>query len=746
LFKPFHSLQLICWCLLCLVSAVGAEEPATPEDALCPPDYKLVIPKLDQAQINDKSTHVDADSATIDSQSITHFSGDVLVRQSDKQLRADEITYDSKNNLANAQGNIVFTVGEIMIKGDSADLNLQSSQGKIDNTYYQTGTVNGRGTAEVINIKSKQQMSLEQATYTTCPPNKVMWQLNADEINLNNENHQGTAKNMVLDIGNVPVFYLPYIRFPISDDRLSGLMYPAIRVSQNNGTEIAVPYYWNIAPNMDATITPDYMSKRGLMLENEFRYLTSSATGRVELDHMGMDTVYGAERTKFNWSHLGTPEAGWSTKVDYNYVSDDQYLSDFSNSLTTLGSSTTALNRLGSLSYNQSNYIFSANLQDYQNISGAEQYKRLPQLILNTRLPNADNHVNFDVNSEYNNFDINDSSMVVGQRFFVSPYLSYPVVGDAGFIKPKVTLNYLQYDLTQLSSTSLPSDGQSNSPEISVPVFSLDSGIYLDRNTSIGDVKMLQTLEPRVYYLYAPYKDQNNLPVFDTAVATFGQTLLFSENRFSGGDRIGDANQVTLALTSRLYREDNGAELFNATLGQIMYFRDREVVLPGQAVGTSNRSDYIGSATYTPTPKWSLNGDIQYNPDTDAIDIGNVLLQHRPAPGRVINLEYRYTLDQLRTEGASFAWRINPHWQIFGGSQYDLFNDRRVQNFAGFSYDDCCWGVRLTAGEQFDQLVDNTPRYNHAIYLEFILKGLSSLGSGKDVDTLLKNGILGYSK
>ena len=725
---------------------MSAEQPATPEDVLCPPDYKLVIPKLDKAQINDKSTHVDADSATVDSQSITHFSGDVVVRQGDKQLRADDVTYDSKNNLANAQGHIVFTTGEILIKGDTAKINLDTNQGKIENSYYQTGTVNGRGTAKAINIESQQKMSLEQATYTTCPTNKVMWQLNADEIHLNNENHQGTASNTVLDIGHVPVFYLPYIRFPISEDRLSGLLYPAIRVSQNNGTEIAIPYYWNIAPNMDATITPDNMSKRGLMLESQFRYLTSSAIGQVELDHMGMDTEYGAERTKFNWSHLGTPEAGWSTKVDYNYVSDDQYLSDFNNSLTTIGASTTALNRLGTVSYNQSSYLFSASLQDYQNISGAEQYKRLPQLILDTRLANTDNQLNFDIHSEYNNFDIKDPSKVIGQRLILAPYLSYPVVGDAGFIKPKVTLNYLQYDLSQLSSTSLPSAGQPNTPEISVPVFSLDSGIFLDRNTSIGDVKLLQTLEPRLYYLYAPYKDQNNFPVFDTASATFSQTLLFSENRFSGGDRIGDANQLTVAVTSRLYRQDNGAEIFNATLGQIMYFRDRMVVLPGQAVDTSTRSNFIGSLTFKPTPNWDMNGDIQYDPYSNSIAIGNALVQYRPGMGRVINLEYRYTENQLRTEGASFAWRINPHWQIFGGSQYDIFNDRRIQNFGGVSYEDCCWGVRLAAGEQFDQLVNNEPRYDHAIYLEFVLKGLSGLGSGKDIDSLLKNGILGYSK
>jgi LPS-assembly protein len=738
-----RRLHRFCCLYLFAFSAVAvAQESVDQTDVLCPPGYKLQIPKPDKATLQDPRIHIDADSATVDSQAVTHFSGSVVIHQADKQLRADQVTFNRNNNQLDAQGNIVFTTGEIQVKGDQAHFNTQTNQGKVDNADYQTGTVNGRGKAKAINVESKTKLNLEDATYTTCPRDHVAWQLRADKIDLNNENHQGTAKSVVLDIGHVPVLYLPYLRFPIGDDRMSGFLYPAISVSQSSGTEIATPYYLNIAPNMDATITPHNMSKRGLMLENEFRYLTDNGKGQIELDHIGQDTLYGSSRTKFDWTHQDNPGAGWSSAVDYHYVSDLDYLNDFSGTLTS-AATTTTLNRQGTLSYNQSLYVFTASIQDHQTISGTEPYQRLPQLTFNTRLGNVDNSWNYDFNSEFVNFDHRDPTMVVGQRVKLNPYLAYPIVGDAGFFKPKLTLNYLQYNLDRVSST------QPKQPDVSVPVFSLDTGIYLERDTSIGNSKLLQTLEPRLFYLYAPYRDQSMLPVFDTALSTFSQTLLFSENRFSGNDRIGDANQVTAAVTTRLYNQDNGAELFNLTLGQIFYFRDREVVLPGQPVDTANRSNYIGAVNFTPNPNWNLNGDWQYNPDTHHTEVGNARLQNRPGPGRVINLEYRFTREQLRTEGVSFTWRIDPRWQILGGSQYDLLNEHRLQNFAGLSYESCCWGIRLVWGERFDKLVNNdpnNPRYEHAIYLEFALKGLSSLGSGKDIDTLLKNGILGYSQ
>lgn len=738
MYRHLYNTCLSCLCLISLPLPATAEQASSSETDLCPPGYRLQITGPGTYTSGDTRVYIDADSATIDNESVTRFTGDVVIRRENKQLNADFVTYDRRNNTVEAHGEVVFTTDEIRLKGDHASMNLTTNQGKLENSEYQSGTVNGRGKAAVINVESKTQLSLEQATYTTCPSDAIAWQLKADEIHLNNENHQGTASGTVLELGHIPVFYLPYIRFPIGDDRLSGFLYPAITISEKSGTEISMPYYWNIAPNMDATITPHTMSKRGLMLENEFRYLTTKSNGQFLVDYLPSDKIYGEDRAKFTWNHTVQPDAGWSSNVDYNYVSDNQYLNDFSGSLST--SSITHLNRLASLSYNQSNYIFNAIVQDYQTISGEQPYKRLPQLVLDTRFSNVDNSLNYDVYSEFVNFDIGDPSKVIGERLKLSPFLAYPVTSDAGFFKPKLSVNYLQYSLDRLSSPT-----QAEAPTATIPVFSLDTGIFLERDTSIGETELLHTLEPRLFYLYAPYEDQNAFPVFDTALTTFSQSSLFAENRFSGNDRIGDANQVTAAVTTRFYRHDNGNELFNATLGQIFYFRDREVVLPGQPVDTGTRSSYLGAMFFAPHPNWRMNGDIQYDPETNHTEVGNARLQHRPGPGRVVNLEYRFRRNELRTEGVSVGWRLNPRWQMLGGSWYDLENDHRLENFLGVVYDDCCWGVRLVYRERFDTLVDTDPRYERAIYLEFQLKGLSSIGSGKDVDTLLESGILGYS-
>lgn len=735
------SLPYLLVCLACgLVRTVSASEPdAAPDEVdLCPPGHRLYIPPPPPGTVKGE-VRASADSASMDSESITTFTGNVMIQQDGKQLDASTVTYDRASGLFKARDEIVFSAGEMRLQGDYAEMNLQTDQGFLDNGRFQVGTVNGRGTATQIILQNRKEIALNEATYTTCPQDDMAWQLSASEIHLNNENHQGTAKHMVLRVGHIPILYVPYIRFPIGEERLSGFLFPGIGVSDRHGTEVTIPYYWNIAPNMDATITPHNMTRRGLMLETEFRYLTRNNKGSLDVDFLPDDKVYGEDRESFTWIHQGTPGAGWSTSVDYRYVSDIDYLDDFSGSFTT--ASITHLERRGTLSYNHPQFVFAAQAQDYQNLSGTQPYKRLPQLRFDTRMANLDNELNYDLISEYVRYDHRDANLVTGDRIMLAPYLSYPLQATAGFAIPKLTLNHLQYELEQTAP------GQRESQSVSVPVFSLDTGIFLERDTSFAGIELLHTLEPRLFYVYAPYRDQSELPVFDTALTTFSQSLLFAENRFSGYDRIGDANQVTAALATRFYRADNGTELFSATAGQILYFRDREVVLPGNSVQTDTRSSYLGQLSFTPHRNWRLTGDIQWNPDTTHTEVGNTRLQFRANENRIVNMDYRFRRNEIRTQGLSFAWRINPRWQVLGGTLYDRENDREQETFAGVRYDDCCWGARLVWRKLFDRLeIDNTPRYEHAIYLELELKGFSSLGSRKEIDTLLENGILGYSQ
>lgn len=733
------TLQLLALSLNTLwLMPVCAEQTKTFEDALCPPSIRPPQPDRIPTQTGDGRVHVSADSATIDNEALTTFTGNVQAQQGDRVIKANSVRYDRTSGDFVAEGNLVYSTTEMTVTGDRANMNINQNTGTIENSTYYTGVVNGRGEAKSINILSRNQLELNDATYTTCPPGEEAWKMSADEIHLDKETSQGTASGVLLKLAHVPIMYFPYIRFPIGEERLTGFLYPGIGLSNKHGTEISIPFYWNIAPQMDATITPHNMTKRGLMLENEFRYLTELSLGQIEYNYLD-DDQYGDRREKVAWKHTVVPDPGWSTLINYNYVSDIDYLNDFSSSLGS--SSVTHLERRGQADYNSNSFVFTTLFQDYQTISGTEPYKRLPQISLNTRFTNEDNRLNYDINTEYVNFDHKDNSRVIGQRTKLNPFVSFPAQADAGFLIPKLSLHHLQYSLDQNAPTS------DESPGISVPIFSLDTGLFFERDTSFADTGLLHTLEPRLFYLYAPYRNQDALPVFDTAPTTFSQTLLFSENRFSGNDRIGDANQLTTALTTRVYRQDNGQELFNATLGQIIYFSDREVTLPGQPIDTATRSSYLANVFFAPNPRVKMIGDMQWNPRTDHTEVSNTRLQYDAGGGRVFNLDQRFRRNDIRTQGASFAWRTSARWQFFGGHEYDLENDHRLENFLGVRYDDCCWGLRLVGIERFDEAQSaSEPTYENAVYLEIELKGFSSIGSRKDIDKLLEDGILGYSR
>jgi len=737
----------LAFCLLTMVATVYAEEitatsyteKSTEVDPkLCPTDFISNQPKFISSNTTDQRIHITADSARVDSDAVTYFEGTVRAQQANRLLEADRVRYDRNTEDVLATGNIVYSTINSRLTGDSLEFNLNTTQGKLHNAHYFTGTVNGRGKAETIEIKSKTLLELNSATYTTCPPDSEAWALDSSSIMLNNESHQGSATNVVIKVASIPIFYFPYFRFPISEERLSGILFPGLAVSNKHGTEISIPYYWNIAPNMDATITFRNMTRRGLMLENEFRYLTKQGSGQIKINYLANDKLYEDDRAEYIWSYSGAPSAGWSTSVNYHSVSDIDYVSDFSNTLAT--TSVTHLNREATLTYNHESFVFNSLVQNYQRLTGEQPYAKVPQLTLNSRFTNQDNQLNYDVNSEYVRFEHSDSSRLVGDRIVINPYVSYPIQSDPGFFIPELSLHHIQYNLDQLAS---PTDNAT--PNATVPVFSTDMGVFFERDTSIAGTELLHTLEPRLFYLYAPNVDQNDLPVFDTALTTFSQSLFYSKNRFSGKDRIGDSNQLTASLTTRFYRQDTGAEVFNAAVGQIIYFKDRIVTLPGGTVDDTDRSSYITSISITPNSRLTLSSEFNFDSELEHTEVANSRISYRANSDSVINYSYRFRREELRTQGLSFTWRINPGWRIFGGYEYDILNERRLQDFAGIRYDNCCWGVRILAHEYFDRLeTDGRERYQGAVWLEIELKGLSSIGQGKKIDSLLENGILGY--
>ena len=728
---------------LCLLSISTTLIAAGVNPELCPSGFINNESTFIPTTTNDQRVFISADSASVDSDAVTVFEGTVRAQQANRLLEADYVRYDRNTEAITAKGNIVYSVVtptiNTKLSGDTIEYNVITSKGTVHNTEYFTGSVNGRGRAQTIHIKSDKEFEMDSATYTTCPPDDQSWELYGSNISIDNESRQGSATNVVVSVASVPVFYFPYLRFPIGEQRLSGLLYPGITVSNRHGTEISIPYYWNIAPNLDTTITLRNMTRRGLMLENEFRYLTDQSTGVIEINYLPNDKVFDDDRKQYIWSHTGAPSAGWSTSVDYKFVGDTQYIDDFSDTLAS--SSVTHLKREGVLAYNHQNFEFNALLQNYQNITGVQPYERVPQLTLNSRFTNEANKLNYDVKSEYVRFAHEDETQLIGERLVINPFISYPIESDPGFFIPQLSVHHLQYNLDQLVQ---PTDEAT--PSATVPVFSTDMGVFFERDMDFAGTKLLHTLEPQLFYLYAPKVDQSSLPVFDTALTTFSSSLFYSQNRFSGNDRIGDANQLTASVATRFFRQDTGNEVFNAMVGQIIYFRDREIILPGGVVDTTDRSSYIASLSFNPTSRINLSSEFIVDSELEHTSVTNSRLSYKVASDTIINYDYRFRRNELRTQGLSFAWRINPRWQVFGGHESDLENDHRLENFFGLRYDDCCWGLRIVGHEYFDKLVGTNPRYESAVWLELELKGLSSLGSRKKIDTLLEDGILGYSR
>lgn len=710
------------------------EQPEVDKNSL---EFICRFPAIEKKPLQGKKaapdqTQLQADEADMSGKTSTRFSGSVVIQRGDQRIEADQAEYFHNTEDFDAEGKIRFFDKNLIVEGQKAQMNLKNNQGIIDHAQYRSLTKNARGGAEKLHIKPE-YLVLENGSYTSCRPGATDWELTASEITLNNKTHQGTATNVVVDFKGVPFFYLPYMRFPIGDQRLSGILYPGFGTSDEHGTEFSIPYYWNIAPNYDATITPHTMSKRGAMLETEFRYLQEKSSGQILFNYLEDDKLYGQDRRQLGWDHRGTVGEGWSTSVSYKEVGDPDYLTDFGGSLGNI--STTHLKQIASLNYNTPGWLFTGLVQNYQTLQGTAPYRRLPQLRLSSRFAERDNQLNFNVSSEWVRFDHSDENKLLADRFNLQSVLEFPMRSNAFFFVPKITGQYTRY---QLNKNAVSTETE---PDRSIPIYSLDTGVFLERDTSFGDTPLLQTFEPRLFYVYSPYRDQDELPVFDSGLKTFSFNTLFLENRFSSVDRVGDTKQLAAVLTTRFQHQLTGAELFSASIGQVRYFEDRLVTLPGASPATSTDSSYVARITAHPARGWSFSSDMQWDPQDKRTEYSTNRLQYR-ASDVILNLGYRYRENALETRDTSFIWRINPRWRILAGNQYDLRNQRHLETVYGLDYNSCCWGVRLLLREYYNGAADDD--YEQGIYLSLELKGLSNFGQSEQSRTILQKAIPGY--
>ncbi len=715
--------------------------------ALCPPVEGAAKPKASAQERANAEIKLSADSADLAKEGKSSFKGNVVITRADQTLIADAVDYDRDAELANANGNASLDDSSISIHGDKILLNFKDDKTTVTNAKFDLYDKHGRGVSEKLSRDgTNNTTSLNNTTYTTCPTGNNDWYLNADKIKLKHDEGVGVAKNVSINFKGIPFFYAPRMTFPLDDRRKSGFLAPSFGSSEESGAEFSIPYYWNIAPNRDATLTPRILANRGLQLRGEYRYLSKKGKGSISGEYLSSDNEYNDEdRYLFSYKNTTAITPRFRVNANINSVSDDDYFEDLGNNIRL--SSITHLERRVGASYSGDFWSVSGLLQGYQTIdntipSSSRPYERLPQVVFNANLPDRKFGLDYGLRAEAVYF--NREGSVTGSRFDILPTISLPLRNSYGYITPKLGLRYTKYNLQDTLA------GVNSSPDRSVPIFSVDSGLYFDRDTSIGGRSMTQTLEPRLYYLNVPKRNQNNLiidrtgqsVVFDSGLFDFSFDQLFRENRFSGADRIGDANQLTAALTTRFIDKSSGIERASASIGQIYYFQDREVTLPNGIIEKDRTSDIVAEVTGRFTRNLSARAGIQWDPNNNETEKGVVSVRYQSQDNHIVNFSYRQRRSLLEQTDLSVNWPITKKLSAVSRWNYAIDRKRTIDAFAGLEYENCCWIVRVVGREYINDL--NQSGENFALMMQLELKGLTSFGD--KVKKFLGRGILGYDR
>ena len=659
------------------------------------------------------------------------MTGGVLLRRDDKIAGAETARFDPELRALFLEGGVRYEDPGTQILSRSAEFGYDAGRIRFEGAEFSLDRSNARGAADELEINRDGQLMLSGVEYTTCPPGSEDWLLQGKSIVLDTREGVGTAKNMRLRFKGVSILYLPYISFPISDARKSGLLTPEIGSTGRSGNQIRVPFYWNIAPNYDATITPRFLTSRGLQLETQFRYLTEQNEGSLTADYLANDDILNESRYQVRFSHRTLFDNGWRNRINYRDVSDSQYFEDLGGSLSV--SSITHLDRNVRFDYYSDRFAVFAQVQDHQTIDDAilpqeEPYRRLPQLRVNADLPAS--FFKFAIESEVVNFDRDVG--VTGWRFNAAPSVAIPVERPGWFFTPAIAYDYTRYDL----DNTLP--GEPVDPSRSVPVSSVDMGLVLER--AMANTGRIQTLEPRLLYVSIPYRNQDRLPVFDTIRPDINLVQLYRKNRFLGVDRIGDTEQISVGVTSRVLDVTTGRELMTATIGQTRYFDDRRVALPGMPVATLERSDYIAEVRFLLFRNVNFDLGHQWGATDSGTTKSEARLQYRPASNKILNLAYRYRRDSLEQGDLSWSWPVARRWNFVGRYNFSFRDQEALEQFFGLEYESCCWGLRLVSRRHISTR-DGTR--DSSFGLQLVLKGMTSVGTA--ADKLLERGILGYS-
>ena len=671
--------------------------------------------------------------------------GAVELRTRTETVRADWLRYDLVTSEVWGKGDVVLRRGIDWITGPEARYRRDTEQGFFTEPRFYLGENGARGSASELRFSGPQRYDIADARYTTCPAPREDWYIRMHELEVDQSRMVGTGRNATLYFLGAPVAYSPWLEFPLSNDRKSGFLTPTLGSSGSRGFEAAVPYYLNLAPDYDATLIPRLMTKRGLQLAGQFRYLRPESAGEVDAEYLYNDRVTSTNRYALSWKHnhsLGNLVPGLAGYWNLNKVSDDTYFSDLSDRIAY--TSQTSLPREGGLVWNRGPFSLLARVQSFQTLSdptappATPPYNRLPQ-VQATLAPTEWAGLEFAFTGEYARYQ--QAALLDGDRIYAYPTVTWSRRGAAWFVSARAGVHARHYTLD-------PSPTRPSNIDVTLPIASVDAGLVFERNDRLFGRDFVQTLEPRIYYVYIPYRDQDAIPNFDSAQDDFNFGQLFSENRYLGNDRIGDANQLTIAATSRILDAGSGAERLRLAVGQRFYFSDQRVTL-NEPARSASTSDLLFGAEGRLSEIWSIVGLLQLNLDSANTERLNLGARYTPAPGRVFNASYRYTRNladpaggtsALRQFDLSTQWPIGENWSLLGRWNYSLVDGKTLEGVAGVEYNAGCWVLRLVG----QRLTTTSQTTTTSVYVQIELNGLARFGTNP-LD-LLRRTVPGYQR
>jgi len=742
------SLALVGLVALIMSNAVSAACKGV--NCVCvPSEIQFASPVLVPDEDGEYPISLEADNVESEGDDVVTLTGNAEVMQGRRTVVADKLQYYRQSERVVAEGGVeMISENGDYLASDAIDVHVPTQIGTLKNSEFKlargiirgdgvdTVQIESRGSAELVSLEGQGFMRLENADYSTCPEGNESVVIGARSLELDRTGGVARARGATVRFKGVPVFYAPYITFPLNDQRKTGFLTPGYGSDEESGNIFEFPWYWNIAKNQDATITPRYFTDRGFQVAGEYRLLTQNSSTLINAEILPDDDLFGDDRDLLSIQHSQQLTENLSARVNYNDVSDIDYFNDLRSDIRSF--STSFVPRDIQLNYTNDFFRLRARANEYQiiddRVSAARApYERLPSLTFSTNLPEGPYGSSYGVNASFTNF--NSETRVEGTRTSINPYVELPFENLWGFVKPRLSVHSSRYSLDNVA------DDANDSPSFTVPIFSVDSGLYFEKNTNWFGDGALQTLEPRVFYAYAPEEDQSDVPIFDTSQVSlnnFGN--IFRANRFFGSDRVGDTNQVTFGLTTRIIDNETGDQRLTASIGQLVLLDDLEQNLFASTVIEKGLGDLLAEVRTESKGPWTTYSFLQYDHEDSELRTARFAVGYEPKDDSRKNVQVGYyrtnrgssVVDQLTINA---NWPVSDRWQFFGSERYSIEDSESIETRAGLEYNGCCWKLRFIGSSRVDTRLRRTSGIDDggkrtAFFVELELTALGRVRTG----------------